>query len=330
MVVPANSTLQAIYTKIRQLTRSPSEAQLSTADMDQQINTFVLYDFPENLRLFALKTTFSFFTQPNVDSYGASTDPANPLYEFYQNYISVEPPVYIAGYEASYTQSRTEFYRAFPYVNSIASTGLSGDGILTIFNGKLSQIPVLPGQVTFTAKDANNNGLVLYDDGTGILRNPNGIVGGNYGTINYLTGDFILIFLTPPADGAVIYSETYPYAAGRPTMMLFYDNVFTLRPVPDLAYKVTLNAYVRPTQFISTNQSPYLQQWWQYIAYGAAKKIFENRMDLESVNAIMPEFNKQERLVLRTTLVQQANQRVATIYTLNNQSYGYNPYGNNW
>lgn len=330
MAAPADSTLQAIYTKIRQLTRSPSESMLTTADIDQQVNTFILYDFPENLRLFSLKTTFSFFTQPNIDSYGASTDPANPLFEFFQNYISLEPPVYIAGYEASYTQSRSEFYRIFPFVNSIANTQITGDGLTTVFNGTLSAIPVLPNQVTFTARDINNVGLVLYDDGNGNLLSPQGVLGQFYGTINYLNGQFNLQFPSPPAAGQPIFSETYPYSPGRPTMMLFYDNVFTFRPVPDLAYKVTIDAYVRPTQLLAYNQSPYLQQWWQYIAYGAAKKVFENRMDLDSVALIMPEFNKQERLVLRTTLVQQANQRVPTIYTVNNQSNGYNPYGNQW
>ena len=56
-------------------------------------------------------------------------------------------------------------------------------------------------------------------------------------------------------------------------------------------------------------------QWWQYIAYGASKKIFEDRMDNDSVDLIMPEFKTQERLVLRTTLTQQANERTVTIYT---------------
>lgn len=327
MAVPADSTLQAIYTKIRQLTRSPSEAVLRTQDIDQQINTFILYDFPEHLRLFSLKTTFSFFTQPLIDSYGASTVPSNPLFEFYQTYISLEPPVYIAGYEASYTQSRSEFYRIFPFVNSVANTQITGTGNIQSYSGILSAKPVLRNQVTFTALDASGAGLVLSDDGNGNLTSPDGT---STGTINYVTGAFTLNWTTAVAQGASIFSETYPYSPGRPTMMLFYDNVFTFRPVPDLAYKVTIDAYIRPTQLLATNQSPQLQQWWQYIAYGAAKKIFENRMDLDSVALITPEFNKQERLVLRTTLVQQANQRVPTIYTINNQSNGYNPYGNQW
>ena len=38
------STLQTIRTKVRRLTRTPSTAQLSDDDLDQYINTFVVYD----------------------------------------------------------------------------------------------------------------------------------------------------------------------------------------------------------------------------------------------------------------------------------------------
>jgi len=54
---------------------------------------------------------------------------------------------------------------------------------------------------------------------------------------------------------------------------------------------------------------PEISEWWQYIAYGAAKKVFEDRMDLESVQLIEPEFREQETLVLRRTIVQQSNKR---------------------
>ena len=63
----ADSTLTAIQQKVRRLTRSPSEAQLTTAQLNQYINTFVLYDFPEQIRLLNLRTTFSFYTEPYID-----------------------------------------------------------------------------------------------------------------------------------------------------------------------------------------------------------------------------------------------------------------------
>jgi hypothetical protein len=98
-------------------------------------------------------------------------------------------------------------------------------------------------------------------------------------------------------------------------MMLYFDDAFVLRPVPDKVYPVEFEVYRRPSELLAVNASPELEQWWQYIAYGAAKKIFEDQSDMDSVQQIMPEFKQQERLVLRRTIVQQTNERVATIYT---------------
>jgi len=97
--------------------------------------------------------------------------------------------------------------------------------------------------------------------------------------------------------------------------MLYFEDKFILRPIPDMAYKVELEAYLRPTELLTTASMPELSQWWQYIAYGAAKKVFEDRMDMESIQLIMPEFKNQERLINRKTIVQQSNERTATIFT---------------
>lgn len=328
----ADSSLVAIQTLVRRLTRSPTEALLTDDDLNQQINTFVLYDFPEHLRLWKSKVTFTFYTQPNVDTYEPSNNPLDPLYQFDQIYTSFEGPVYFSGQEGRMTQSREEFYRIWPFTNSIIQTQIVGDGVTLSFNGTLSQIPVLPRQVTFTVTDITGIALVLEDNAgilvspnVGLLQSPDGV---SNGTINYITGAFVLNWGTAPAAQQPIIAEVYPYTAGYPSIMLYYDTQFVVRPVPNIAYKVTMNAYIRPTEILSENQSPELQQWWQYIAYGAAKKIFEYRTDMQSVEMIMPEFKKQEELVLRSTLVQQANQRVSTIYTTQVSPTGFNPYGN--
>jgi len=314
----ADSTLAAIRTKVRRLTRSPSEAQLPTTDIDEYINTFVLYDMPEHLRLFSLKTTFTFYTEPNIDVYDSTM--AAPLLNFNQTYITFHQPAYIAGYEANFSQSRDEFFRTYPLSNSIASVG-TGNGVQVAFTGTLSSIPVLRGHVLFSSVDVNGDGLALYDelaDGT--------LSGDGAGTINYTTGVFSLLFSTAPADGQAINSQTVPYVAARPKSILYYNNEFTIRPVPDQPYSITMDAFIRPTELLAGAQSPDLQQWWQYIAYGAAKKIFEDRSDLESVALIMPEFKTQETLVLRRTVVQQTKERVATIYTSNTAGQ----YGSGW
>lgn len=332
------SQLANIRTKVRRLTLSPSTSQLSDADIDNYVNNFVLYDFPEHLRLFNMRKTFTFYTQPNVDTYDTNTTVAtDPLYNFNNIYISVHQPIYVAGYLTTYTQDRSQFFNVYPKINTIASIGQTGDGVTTTFTGQVNsqqsiipaalnqvQIALLQNNVLFDSIDANNNGLALvdvpYNNELGYLVIPNQAVTAvlppdqtnNY--INYLTGQFSITFPTAPASGETINSQTVVYQPSRPLMMLFYDNKFTLRPVPDQPYRVDMEVYQRPAELLAGN-TPEISQWWQYIAYGAAKKVFEDRMDLDSVQLIMPEFKKQEALVLRKTLVQITNERVATIYT---------------
>jgi len=89
----ANSSLLAIQNKVRLLTRSLTEAQLTTDDLNQYINTYVLYDFPMSLKLFNLRTTFSFYTTPFVDVY-STNDKSSPLYNFTNKYTFADAPIY--------------------------------------------------------------------------------------------------------------------------------------------------------------------------------------------------------------------------------------------
>lgn len=346
-VSPPTTTLQAIQTKVRRLTRSPSTSQLTDADLQNYINTFVVYDFPEHLRMFNLRSTYTFVCNPFQDQYPTDTDSfggvtTNPLYDFQNKYISVHPPVYIAGYDSFYTQSREQFYGVYPFTNSIQSTQITGNGITQSFSGNLQTLlgavgagaVLLKNNVLFTSIDANGNGLALADVPLVSLTTGYQTVEGNLYTpqtqpdvppttadfdatnyINYVTGDFVLTFSAPPASNAPILIQSVPTVVGLPQGVLYYDNTFYLRPVPDQPYNINIEVYARPTYLMETTSNPALNEWWQYIAYGAAKKIFEDRMDMDSVQMIMPEFKKQETLCLRRTLVQYSNERTATIYT---------------
>lgn len=306
----ADSTLATIRTKVRRLTRSPSNSQLTVADIDAYINTFVLYDFPEHLRLFSFKKTFTFYTEPNIDTYETNTsDSTDPLFNFKNRYITVHEPIYIAGYPVLFLQDRSRFYNLYPIYNTIKTTGKTADDITTNFSGTLKSTPILSNNVLFTSKTAANAGLELHDDGAGVLS------GDGTGTIDYISGAFTLAFSTAPGKGNPINSQVVIYQASRPDSILYFDNKFVVRPVPDQVYAVNMEVYARPTELLSTGQSPELEQYWQYIAYGAAKKVFEDRMDLESIAMIEPEYEKQELLVGRRTIVQQASQRTSTIYT---------------
>jgi hypothetical protein len=319
------STLQQIIIKVRRLTRSMSEAQISTDEITKYVNTFILYDFPEHLRLSSLRTTLTFFTQPYIDTYGvqidgtAITDTNDPLYNFNNRYITNHTPIYIAGYQSMYSQSREQFFSIYPIVNSIASIGTAGDGATTFFEGTIGNGPLLRNNVLISSFDVDNNPLTLKDSPLSVNNGAlvDVVSGSIVGAIQYVTGEFFFTFSAAPATGAAINSQTVPYVASLPQALLFYDNKFTVRPVPDQAYRVQMEVFKRPDEMLSTGQAPELSEWWQYIAYGAAKKIFEDRMDPESVQTIFPEFKKQEALINRRTIVQQTDQRTSTIYTEN-------------
>lgn len=381
----ADSSLLAIQQKVRRLTRRLTEASLPDIALNQYINTYVLYDFPETLRLFNLRSTFSFYTSPFVDVYYAQpiinpiTDIQSPLYNFTNKYIITDSPMYVAGYQAMFSQSREQFFSIYPLVNSIAQTGYTGNGTQYNYSGVINTqqanvpsnstqlVSLLQRNVMFSSIDSNSNGCVLQDSPIldsvtltptiyGFMYNPYqyndqpfnpitnpggypimtitapyaitnpGFPASNY--INYMTGQYSITFTTPPAPGVPINSQTIPTNPTRPQAILFYDGNFTLRPVPDQPYRIDMEVFVQPTELLANGQTPELSEWWQLIAFNAAKKIFEDQMDYDSLNQMMPSLKEQERLVLRRTIVQQTTQRASTIYS--EQSSVGGGYGGGW
>lgn len=332
----ADSTLLAIRNKIRRLTRSPSNDQLSNADIDEYVNTFIQYDFPEHLRLFSLKETFSFYTTPSVDRYATNTiDMDSPLFDFKDKFQTVKPPAYCAGYKLFFSQSRDEFFNIYPFISDIQRIG-TGDGATTFFSGTVANAPILQNKLIFTSVDANNESLVLKDvpqinPVTGVTSVLGDLVvpdsSASVGTINYVTGVFSFNFPAAPASDEAVNAQSVATTPDRPQALLYFDNTFILRPVPDQAYEIQVEVFRRPTELLNAGESPELEQWWQYIAYGAAKKVFEDRMDTDGVNSILPEYKEQENLVLRRTIVQQTEERVSTIYTEQTTDSYYNGWG---
>lgn len=338
------STLANIQTKVRRVTRSPSPSQLNDATINNYVNNFVLYDFPEQLRLFNLRKTLTFYVSPYIDTYSTNTvNPSDPLYNFKNKYISVHQPMYVAGFEVFFSQSREQFYGIYPKVNTVYATGFVGNGVATNFVGQLPiltapGVPTVPSrgylqnQVLFSSVDANNLGLALVDSpvsaSLGNLRYPNDPVGAPIrGTFNYITGVYTLNFASAPAVGANINAQVVPYQASRPLGCLYYADTFTFRPVPDQPYRVDIEVYQRPEELLLNNQMPELSEWWEYIALNTAKKVFEDRSDPESVQQIMPIIKEKEVQILRRCLMQLSNERTASIYT---EQVAYGPSGNGW
>ncbi len=309
MTVP--STLGDIRIKVRRLTGSPSTTQLTDVQIDEYVNTYYSYDMPQQLRLFNLRVEYEFYTQPNVDAY-----------QFPRNtYRTVSPPLYVGGVEAFWSQSEEQFYRIYPqneFIEELATgTGIEGPYPFTFTNTPFlrgytaaSDPATIFSQVLVSGVDALGGNQIARDNGAGgwIAENGDALAGA----INYTTGVGSITFAN--AVTGVINGQNIPYQASRPLALLFFNDIFFLRPVPDQAYKVSMEAYRTPTQLLADADEPVLNEWWQYLAFGAAKKVLEDRLDIDGLAKIMPLLEEQQRLVLRRTIVQQTNERTATIY----------------
>lgn len=364
------NTLGDIITKVRLITKSPSPNMISDDQIVQYINTWYLYDMPQELRLKNCLSNYSFATIPMQETYRLPTD----------TIITIEPPVYINGYQSFFTQSQDNFYMLYPRLG-LSFTGPSGSGILGPYTFTLQ----LPGGIPPGGVLQSNTVVCAIDSATGLgiatgtdtptntttgVFQGNGIAAGS--TINYTTGVISLNFLAPLPNTATIQVQFVPYVPSRPVAMLFYADTIYLRPIPNAAYIVNIQAYINPIAaitgalynppigqtytppigagtndpvldsppnpytvggsnpiargFVSSTDTPQLKQWWQLAAWGASLKLLEDRGDWDTVAKLYPFYDKQMRLVLRRTIVEQNNERAATIYT-DQLNYGQ---GNNW
>lgn len=219
--------------------------------------------------------------------------------------------------------------------------------------------PFLSGEVTIGGVQTNGNAITVTDDGNGnllyVIPNaqtsipplftvpPTNAIPGMHnlnlgnpglynntliGTVNYVTGEFEFLLpngiaLAPSTQLNIFVSQ---YNTGKPYNLLFWNNELTVRPVPKLTHKITVEVYQTPTQFMATTDHPIINQWWEYIAYGAACEIQRERNDFEGVNMLMEGMKRQEALVLE----RQAVEEIGTPnYTLFNSTQT-NTYLNNY
>jgi hypothetical protein len=332
------NALGDIVTKIRRITKSPSPNQITDDQILQYVNTYLLYDFPAELRLKNMLSNYTFATIPNQETYLLPTD----------SIITIEPPLYINGYQSHFTQSQEDFYRLYPKLGLMESNLAFGNGTQGPYTFTLTNSPIFQNNVTIAATDSTGAYATAVDipisTDIGALAGVS-IQAGS--VINYVTGVVSILFNNNIPGGNPINCQVVPYVPSRPVAALFYHDTIYLRPVPDAAYLVNVQAFINPIAclngqihnpptvggtndpnfpsppvavnvpegFVNTNDTAQIKQWWQLIAWGAAMKIFEDRGDVENIARFMPIFDKQLRLALRRTLVEMSSERAATIFT---------------
>lgn len=319
----ASVSLSDLIAKIRRITGRPSANQISDTSIVNYVNLFYEYDFPQELKAFDFKTLYTFTTQPDQDEYILSQTNRN-LYK------SFEPPVYCSGYQIGYYQNREHFYNLWPSITTQMDLAI-GSGIAGPYTGTLNAVSILKGSVLISAVGPAGTTLIAQDNGAGTFIGD--VVAG--GTINYTTGAISLTFTGAIALGDVITAKWVQYNSARPQGVLFFNNTFIVRPVPDDAYVIQLQTYIKPfavtaiidvhEQYTTTDLTaqPLLEEYFQLLAYGSSLKIFADSLEMENYSMIHPIYKEQLSLVERRTLMQIKTQRVQTIFSDNLYTSGY-------
>jgi len=138
-------------------------------------------------------------------------------------------------------------------------------------------------------------------------------------TINYQTGEITgLVFAQAIPEGTAIQIQYNPKQFSIPLAIMFYQDQFTLAPVPDAGYTIELSCYRQPIQALLAADmagNPELSEWWEILAVGAAKKIFEERLDSDGVIFIDKMLKERYDIIETRTYAQIGQQRINTIYT---------------
>lgn len=347
--------LAAIIGKIRRLTGSADALQLpdeavsgndNSVGIKDYINSFYSYDLPAQFRSLKLKDKYTFNTTYGVDTYQFNSE----------QYTTVEMPCYCMKREIKLFQDPWNFY-GVNYNWQFQTNFAFGDGGTGPYSGNTTATPIIrsvnnnpntaatfnvPGSsqgyagykagrvqnILITANVANGSTMNVTDDGSGNL-----IGDCISGAINYSTGAISnLVFSLSIPSGTAIQIQYNPVQPSIPLSILFFQNQFVLRPVPDRGYTIELMAYRQPTQALLTlgakTGTPELSEWWELIAFGAAKKIYEDRLDMDGVAMMDKALRERYELAYTRTYAQLGKQRIGTIYSdqLTN-NYGSNGFG---
>jgi hypothetical protein len=317
--------LLAIRNKVRKLTGRNSPTQLTDAEIDDYINQYYIFEIPESLKFLKLKDVYTFTTDPHIDTYAA---PSNLL-------VYYAPPVTCAGIRIDYFNNNETFYTRWPKRNFVEIVG-TGNGTPGPYVGNISNVPFLRSVNPSNAQNAIGKVQNVLFTGQVNAATPftttatddglYGLLAPAIGGVDYESGLFQVTFPQPINAGSPIWAETVPYIAARPTSLMYWQNQFVVRPVPDNSYIMEINMMRNPTSLINDLDQPELLEWWKLLAYGAANQILIDNGDYEILTNLRPQFEEQILLAQRRVIIQGTSQRAATLFSENNQY----PFGNNY
>lgn len=351
---PLYPTLANAVTKARKLTGSSNAFQVTDSYIVQQMHSFYSYDLPAKFRSLKLKDIYTFTTNIGQDVYSFNSElyitvnqPCfcakreiklfNNPWSFYASNFNWQQFTNFASGDGT-VGPYSGFTTAAPFIASVNND----PGSQTNRNLFFPQSRVQNILITANVIGANGIGETqnVTDDGEGNLiqifetnnteakefgwtyyrqyASSTPTIPGN-ATINYQTGEITgLIFAQAIPQGTPIQIQYNPKQFSIPLAIMFFQDQFTLAPTPDAGYTVELTCYRQPIQALlaaDMSGNPELSEWWEILAVGAAKKIFEERLDSDGVIFIDKMLKERYDIIETRTYAQIGQERIATIYT---------------
>jgi len=97
--------------------------------------------------------------------------------------------------------------------------------------------------------------------------------------------------------------------SGRPSDLLFYNNIMLIRPKADAVYTIRIRAYKELSEVTDTTTAIDQDYYLRYYAYGASLDYFADFGNIEDYNKILPIFNRYRKLVMNRKSQQAVTQR---------------------
>jgi hypothetical protein len=280
------------------------------------------------------------------------------FWNLWPNYVQASNSVAVGNGTAGPYTFTLPYFPALPGhidITGIIATGVNQDppvnntllaSVASPYNGA-SIVPitsVYPG-ITITSNASDGSNIIVQDSGQFLTGNINyGLLmqtssapwgciplSGGYSTtsntVNYVTGQVTVTFPSAIPAGTNINCQSFFYEQGIPRAVLFYNNTITIRPPPNIQYRVELGAYLTPAAFLTTSQSIQFGYMSEYIARGAARKMLSDTGDWEQFMAYEPLFKEQETLVWKRSQRQFTASRTGTIFSETQGQTNYNNLG---
>lgn len=344
----STATLSDIITKVRKLTGTSNSLQLTNSTIIDYINSFYLYDFPAEFRSLQLDDVYTFNTIENTSVYPFD----------FEHYDLLTAPAYVDKRIINVFFNPSLFHNVL-YNEQYEETFDTGDGTTGDYAGttlnfplekSYNNNPIAESQVFSTSQFALGvyppsynepniarvqNILISANTATGTVHvtddGAGNLIGDcTTGTIDYDTGEIAnLAFTTAIPSGNDIKIAYIPLNASRPQNLLFFQNQFVLSPTPDRGYQVEIKCSRRPSQVLlgsddpdspNTTGVPELLEWWETLAAGAAKKIFEDRQDVDGITMMDKLLVERYALNETRTYAQLGQERIGTMFS--GQLYG--------